>query len=99
MDSKSNFFMKSKSRGRMRSIIELTNEKVKEMIKPLVHMLILLLAITSCKDHNEIKFGENEGYNMLLIGNSFFKPYAQKLDILTTYNGIQDHNQTLITRG
>ena len=79
--------------------MELINRKVKKMIKPLVRMVLLLLAITSCKDHNELKFSENEGYNMLLIGNSFFRPYAQKLDILAIDSGIQDHNQTLIMRG
>ena len=65
------------------------------MIKPLVRMVIVLLAITSCKDLNELKFDENEGYNMLLI-EIVFRPYAQKLDILAIDSGIQGHNQTLI---
>ena len=25
---------------------------------------------------------DSEGYNLLLIGNSFFRPYAEKLDVL-----------------
>ena len=40
-----------------------------------------------------------EGYNMLLIGNSFFKPYAEKLDNLSIIAGFENHSSTRITRG
>jgi hypothetical protein len=36
---------------------------------------------------------------MLLIGNSFFKPYAEKLDDLSIIAGFENHNSTRITRG
>ena len=42
---------------------------------------------------------ETEGYNMLLIGNSFFRPYAEKLDALAIEAGFENHNSTRITRG
>jgi hypothetical protein len=36
---------------------------------------------------------------MLLIGNSFFRPYAEKLDDLSILAGFEDHKSTRITRG
>ena len=42
---------------------------------------------------------ETQGYNMLLIGNSFFKPYAEKLDDLSILAGFENHSSTRITRG
>ncbi|MDB2675485.1 hypothetical protein N9Y90_03030 [Flavobacteriales bacterium] len=36
---------------------------------------------------------------MLLIGNSFFRPYAEKLDVLANHAGFVEHNSTRITRG
>lgn len=38
-------------------------------------------------------------YNMLLIGNSFFKHYAMKLDSLASLAGFHDHYQIEIFRG
>lgn len=40
-----------------------------------------------------------QGYKMLLMGNSFFKPYAQNLDAVASQAGFDDHNSTLIFRG
>ena len=42
---------------------------------------------------------DSEGYNILLIGNSFFRPYAEKLDILANEAGFVEHISTRITRG
>jgi len=42
---------------------------------------------------------ESQGYNMLLIGNSFFRPYGEKLDDLAIEVGFDNHNSTRITRG
>ena len=42
---------------------------------------------------------EMQGQNMLLIGNSFFKPYAEHLDTLAIDAGIENHASTLVTRG
>ena len=36
---------------------------------------------------------------MLLIGNSFFRPYAEKLDELAVEAGFENHTSTRITRG
>ena len=42
---------------------------------------------------------DSEGYNILLIGNSFFRPYAEQLDSLAYEAGFIEHNSTRITRG
>ncbi len=39
------------------------------------------------------------GYNMLLIGNSFFRPYADKLDNMAIVAGFENHTSTTIIRG
>ena len=58
-----------------------------------------MMLLTSCtKDENSQPI-QTQGYNMLLIGNSFFKPYAEKLDDLSLIAGFENHNSTRITRG
>ena len=42
---------------------------------------------------------ETQGYEMLLIGNSFFRPYADKLDDVAIDAGFENHNSTTIIRG
>ncbi len=42
---------------------------------------------------------ETQGYNMLNIGNSFFRPYAEKLDIMAIEAGYPNHNSTIVFRG
>ena len=39
------------------------------------------------------------GSNMLLIGNSFFRPYAQKLDAMAIDASLVNHNSTIVIRG
>ena len=36
---------------------------------------------------------------MVLIGNSFFRPYAENLDVVAADAGYDDHNSTLVFRG
>lgn len=64
----------------------------------------LILVFISCnKDDSQTTENteptQNQGYNMLLIGNSFFKPYAEKLDDLSVLAGFENHSSTRITRG
>ena len=42
---------------------------------------------------------DSEVYNILRIGNSFFRPYSEKLDVLSNEAGFVEHNSTKITRG
>ena len=39
------------------------------------------------------------GSNMLLIGNSFFRPYAEKLDEMAIDANFLDHKSTIVIRG
>ncbi len=51
-------------------------------------LLLFIVTFSSCKEDNQTQetpqpVENQDGYNMLLIGNSFFKPYAEKLDDLS----------------
>jgi hypothetical protein len=59
----------------------------------------ILLFILSCTKNENPQQIQTQGYNILLIGNSFFKPYAEKLDNLSIIAGFENHSSTRITRG
>ena len=65
-------------------------------------LLFLLLSITgsSCKEEDTaaVITPPITGVDMLLIGNSFFKPYANKLADQATDAGLTDHHGFVITR-
>ncbi len=42
---------------------------------------------------------EENGKQMLLIGNSFFRPYAENLDIVAADAGYTEHSSTIVIRG
>jgi len=65
---------------------------------------VVMLVFLSCsKDDNLAEETpqptETQGYNMLNIGNSFFKPYAEKLDVMAVDAGFVNHNSTIVFRG
>lgn len=64
---------------------------------------LILVSLSCCKDDNlteeSLQPRETEGYNMLLIGNSFFRPYADKLDEMAIDAGFKNHNSTIVFRG
>ena len=67
-------------------------------------LLLFVVTFSSCKEDNQTQetpqpVENQDGYNMLLIGNSFFKPYAEKLDDLSILAGFENHTSTRITRG
>ena len=47
------------------------------MKKIAILILVLLLILTSCAKE---EVDEKLGYNMLLMGHSYFKPYAKELE-------------------
>ena len=53
----------------------------------------------SCSKDEGSPQEESTGYNMLLIGNSFFKPYADHLNTLATEANINEHSSTVVKRG
>lgn len=72
------------------------------MEKKFISLLALISSMFFCEDKaiaQNVICTETSGYNMLLIGNSFFKPYAQKMDELALEAGFVDHNDTIIIRG
>ena len=70
------------------------------MKKNIFFIASLMMVLMSCdNEESSLQSIETEGYNMLLIGNSFFKPYAEKLDNLSIIAGFENHSSTLITRG
>ena len=58
--------------------------------------IFLTIILSSCtKEQVE----ENEGFNMLLMGASFFRPYAERLEDVVIDAGYRSHNQTIVFRG
>lgn len=69
-------------------------------MKKILSLFILnVMLLTACNKEETPQPIQTQGYNMLLIGNSFFKPYAEKLDDLSILAGFENHNSTRITRG
>ena len=68
------------------------------MIKKTFTCLLLLSFIVSCTRNTGSSIND-PGHRMLLIGNSFFKPYANHLDDVAADAGYRNHNSTLVFRG
>jgi len=64
-----------------------------------IFKLFILVFMLSCSKHEVSSQEKSQGYNMLLIGNSFFGPYAKKLDDLAIHAGFENHRSLRITRG
>ena len=58
-------------------------------------LLSALLMFACSSDEGNIEDGDN----LLLIGNSFFRPYAENLEIVASDAGYQNQNSTLVFRG
>ena len=74
------------------------------MNKSILLFTILLTILNSCsKDDNLMaetpQPGEKQGCNMLLIGNSFFRSYAEKFNIMAFEAGFENHNAAVVFRG
>ena len=69
-------------------------------MKKILSLFILnVMLLTACNKEETPQPIQTQGYNMLLIGNSFFKPYAEKINDLSILAGFENHNSTRITRG
>ena len=53
----------------------------------------------SCSKGDISSQDESTGYNMLLIGNSFFKPYADHLNNLAFEANLIEHSSVIVKRG
>ena len=66
-------------------------------MKKLLFLLLFIPIVFACSDNTNIEV--EDGDNLLLIGNSFFRPYAENLDIVALDAGYHNHNSTLVFRG
>jgi hypothetical protein len=62
-------------------------------------VVALMIVFFSCNKEDKPVPENPQGYTMLLIGNSFFKPYAENLDALAIDAGVENHNATVVFRG
>ena len=75
------------------------NQKIMKQISWLF-ALFLLISCTSEEDSFlQPQPQPEQGARMLLMGNSFFRPYAEKLDVMALDAGFENHNSTLVFRG
>lgn len=58
-----------------------------------------MIFILSCTKDENPQLIQTQGYNMLLIGNSFFRPYADHLNTLATEANLNEHISTIVKRG
>ena len=77
--------------------VNIYNLKISKM-KINLKLCILILMLSCSKDEGSPQ-EESTGYNMLLIGNSFFKPYADHLNTLATEANLNEHSSTVVKRG
>ena len=74
-------------------------------MKNILFLTFLFMVFISCKKDENLPAPyipvneDSDGYSLLLIGNSFFRPYAEKLDVLADEAGFIKHNSVRITRG
>ncbi|MDG1823779.1 MAG: hypothetical protein P8H45_02640 [Flavobacteriaceae bacterium] len=67
-------------------------------MKFILNFYILIFILSCAKDENPQQI-QTQGFNMLLIGNSFFKPYADHLNNLASEANLNEHNSTVVKRG
>ena len=64
--------------------------------------LLIITFIVSCSPATQSNENEDvapDGYKMLLMGNSFFKPYADHLNTLASQANLNEHISTVVKRG
>ena len=76
---------------------DLYNQENNKM-KFILNFCILIFILSCTKDAKPLQI-QTQGYKMLLIGNSFFKPYADHLNTLATEANFNEHNSTIVKRG
>ena len=67
-------------------------------MKFILNFCILVFILSCAEDENSQQI-QTQGYNMLLIGNSFFRPYADHLNNLATEANLNEHTSTVVNRG
>ena len=67
-------------------------------MKKLFYFFLALSVLPSCSSDNGTN-SNDPGHRMLLIGNSFFRPYVEHLNTVSMEVGFTEHNATVVTRG
>ena len=63
-----------------------------------IFFVIVSMSCIACNKEDEPS--DNAGdEGMLLVGNSFFRPYAENLDVVAADAGYTEHNSTIVIRG
>lgn len=62
-------------------------------------LILFLVFLFSCEGRIESSEDKSDGYKMLLIGHSFFRPYASNLEKLALDSGFTSHDASLVFRG
>jgi acetyl esterase/lipase len=65
----------------------------------IIFTILILASTCSFAQMDDCTTVETQGYEMLLIGNSFFRPYADKLDDIAIDAGFENHSSTTVFRG
>lgn len=69
-------------------------------MRKIVTLCILnIMFLAACDNEETPQPIQPQGYNMLLIGNSFFRPYADHLSNLATEANLNEHSSTVVNRG
>lgn len=71
---------------------------MKPVLRTTAMICCIILGLSACKKDDCPTVTPN-GKRMVLIGNSFFRPYAENLDVVAADAGYDDHSSTLIFRG
>ncbi len=69
------------------------------MYRKSVWIVVMMFALVSCNRQMEPISSDSPGFSMLLIGNSFFRPYAENLKELAKNAGYDNHQATVVFRG
>ena len=64
-----------------------------------IFLFITILSFFACDKGEELTPDEAPGSTMLLIGNSFFRPYATNLENVALDAGFSNHNANVVFRG
>ena len=68
-------------------------------IKKNLYLLIITFIVSCSPTTQSNEEATVNGYKMLLMGNSFFRPYAETLDDMVSYTEIENHDATTVFRG
>ena len=76
--------------------MESNKQKIAHISMKTLWIVALMLICLSCNKEDVPAPDNPQGYNMLLMGHSYFKPYAERLKEVSIDAGFINHNQTFV---